>query len=143
MSIEENKALVRRFLEQVWNQGNLAFVDASYNPDYLHHDPHLPMVRTSEDYKQWVSSHLGAFPDFQVTIEELVAEGDLVVAHVILQGTNTGDFGPPALMPATGKPITVSSIIFARIAAGKIVEDWYQTDNLTSLQQLGMLPAME
>jgi len=68
MSTEENKTLVRRLIEEVWNQGNLAVFDELYSPDFIFHDPGLPQVRTREEDKRWIAGILHAFPDFHLTI---------------------------------------------------------------------------
>ncbi len=90
MSTEENKALVRRLIEEVMNQGHLAVFDELYAPDFLFHDPGLPQVRTREEDKQWIAGILHAFPDFHLTIDDLIAEGDQVVVRLRARGTNTG-----------------------------------------------------
>ncbi|GHO79610.1 hypothetical protein KSD_73810 [Ktedonobacter sp. SOSP1-85] len=140
MSVEENKVLVCRVAEAIWNRGNLAYVDETYRSDYLHHDPNLPAVRTRENFKRWVAASRNAFPDFHITHEDLIAEHDRVMCRVILQGTHAGSFGLLTPIPATGKPITVAGVVIFRVAEGKIVEDWYQIDNLRIMQQLGQLP---
>src|SRR5258708_2421822 len=87
MSTEENKALVRRLIEEVWNQGNLAIFDELYAPDFIFHDPGLPQVRTREEDKQWIARILKAFSDFHITIDDLIAEGDQVVVRLTARGT--------------------------------------------------------
>ena len=141
MSTEDNKALIRRALEEEWNQGNFAHVDEQTASNYIHHDPGNPNVRTREDYKQWVIESRNAFPDLHVAIEDMVAEGDQVATRWTFRGTNTGDFVTPMPIPATGKQVTVSGITIARFAGGKVVEDWHQVDTLGMLQQLGVIPA--
>ena len=140
MSIEENKALVHRLIEEVWNQGNLAVFDELYAPDFLFHDPGLPQVRTREEDKQWISGVLGAFPDFQITSEDLIADQDQVVVRLTARGTNTGDLGAPAPHPATGKHVTITGIAIARVANGQFVEIWHQVDWFGLFQQLGLIP---
>jgi steroid delta-isomerase-like uncharacterized protein len=141
MSIEENKALVRRLIEEVWNQGHLAVFDELYAPDFLFHDPGLPQVRTREEDKQWIAGVLKAFPDFHLTIEDLIAEGDQVVMRWTFRGTNTGALVTPIPLPATGKQVTGAGITIVRFAGEKAVEAWNQGDNLGEMQQLGLIPA--
>jgi len=141
MSTEENKALVRRLIEEVWNQGNLAVFDELYAPDFIFHDPGLPLVRTREEDKQWIARILKAFSDFHITIEDLIAEGDQVVVRLTARGTNTGDLGAQAPHPATGKHVTITGNVIARIANGQFVEIWHQVDWLGLFQQLGLIPA--
>jgi steroid delta-isomerase-like uncharacterized protein len=141
MSTEENKALVRRLIEEVWNQGNLAIFNELYAPDFIFHDPGLPHVRTREEDKQWIAGILKAFPDFQITIEDLIAEEDQVVVRLTGRGTNTGDILAPSPHPATGKHVTITGNAIARIANGQFVEIWHQVDWLGLFQQLGLIPA--
>jgi steroid delta-isomerase-like uncharacterized protein len=140
MSTEENKAIVRRFTEEV-NQGNLAALDELCAPNWVYHDPDFPDVRTLADYKRFITEARSAFPDFHATIEDLIAEGDEVVARGMWRGTNTGDFVRPMHIPATGKQVTVTSITIGRFAGGKGVEVWNVGDNLGLFQQLGLIPA--
>ncbi len=140
MSTEENRANVRRSIEEGWNQGNVAVYDELCAPDFLYHDPAVPHVRTREDFKQWVPAIRSAFPDLHITIEDMIAEGDQVVVRYMWRGTNTGDVTPTRRIPATGKQVTVTGISIARVASGKAVEVWNEADNLGLLQQLGVVP---
>ncbi len=141
MSTEENKATVRRFTEEGWNQGNIAVFDELSAPNWVYHNPTLPDVRTLAGYKSWATEVLRAFPDFHATIEDLIAEGDQVVVRYTLRGTNTGDIVTPMPIPATGKQVSVTGIAIVRFAGGKGVEVWEQDDNLGFFQQLGLIPA--
>jgi steroid delta-isomerase-like uncharacterized protein len=141
MSTEENKALVRRSIEEGWNEGNLAVFDEIVAPDFINHDPAEPAVRTREDYKQWIAENRREFPDFHVTIEDMIAEGDKVVLRCTFYGTHTGDITTPMSIPATGKQVAVSSITIDRFAGGKAVEIWQLTDMLGFYQQIGVIPA--
>ena len=139
MATEENKATVRRLVEEVWNQGNLAVFDELYAPNFIFHDPVLPHVSTREDDKRWITQTLGAYPDFHMTIDDLIAEGDQVVVRLTARGTNTGDIVAPMPRPATGKQVTMTGIAIARLANDKFVEIWHQLDTLGLLQQLGLI----
>ncbi len=141
MSTEDNKATVRRLIEEVWNQGNLAVFDELYAPNFIFHDPGLPQVRTREDDKRYITGALSAFPDVHLTIDDLIAEGDQVVVRFTSRGTNTGDIVVPMPRPATGKQVTMTGIAIARFANDKFVEIWHQLDWLGVLQQLGLIPA--
>ncbi len=141
MSIEENKATVRRAIEEGRNQGHVAVFDELNASNFINHDPGAPDVRTNEDYKRWVTESLSAFPNLQITIEDLVAEGDQVAMRWTFRGTNTGDLVTPMPLPATGKQVTVLGITIVRLAGGKAVEVWSQGDTLGFLQQLGLIPA--
>lgn len=141
MSTEENKATVRRVTEEGWNQGNVAVFDELNAPNFIYHDPGVPDVRTTEDYKRHVTETRSAFPDLHLTIEDMITEGDQVVGRYTFRGTNTGDIVTPMHIPATGKQVTVTGIAIIRFAGGKGVEVWNQGDNLGLFQQLGLIPA--
>jgi steroid delta-isomerase-like uncharacterized protein len=143
MSTEENNVTVRRFFEEVLNHGNLAEAFELSAPNWVYHDPVAPDVHSIADYTHWFTQIRSAFPDFHVTIEDLIAEGDQVMARYSWRGTNTGDFVTPAMqIPATGKQVTVTGMSIGRFAGGKGVEVWNQMDNLGLLQQLGLIPAL-
>jgi steroid delta-isomerase-like uncharacterized protein len=139
MSTEDNKATVRRFTEES-NQGNVAALDELCAPNWVYHDPSFPDVRTLADYKRFLTETRSAFPDFHVTIEDVIAEGDKVVMRSIWRGTNSGDIVTPMHIPATGKQVTVTGITVVRFAGGKGVEVWNQQDSLGVFQQLGLIP---
>jgi len=141
MSPEENKSTVRRAIEEGWNQGHVAVFDELNAPNFIYHDPGAPGVRTSEDYKRWVTESLNAFPNLHITIEDLVAEGDQVAMRWTFRGTHTGDLVAPVPLPATGKQVTVPGITIVRLTGGKGVEVWSQGDTLGFMQQLGVIPA--
>jgi steroid delta-isomerase-like uncharacterized protein len=142
MSTEDNKANVRRWTEEGWNQRNWAVFDELAVSNWVYHDPSYPNIRTLEDYKRWASETRNAFPDNHVTIEDMIAEGDKVVVRQSFRGTNTGDIVTPMPLPATGKQVMVSGITIIRVAGGKGVEVWSQTDALGIMQQLGVIPSM-
>jgi steroid delta-isomerase-like uncharacterized protein len=135
---EENKALVRRQLEEVFNKHNPGAVDQFFGPDYVNHNapPGLPNDR--EGLKASVSGFLSAFPDLKVTSDFQVAEGDKVVMRYTATGTHTGELMG---MPATGKRVHMTGISIARVAGGKIVEEWNEADMMGMMQQLGVVPA--
>jgi len=143
MSTEENKATVRRAIEEGWNQGHAAVFDELNAPTFVNHDPGAPGVHTNADYKRWVTERLSAFPNLHFTIEDLVAEGDQVAMRWTFRGTHTGDLVAPMTLPATGKQVTVTGIPIVRLAGGGAVEVWSQGDTLGFLQQLGVIPAPE
>jgi steroid delta-isomerase-like uncharacterized protein len=141
MSTETNKATVRRIIEEGWNEGKIAVFDELAAPNWIHHDPGRPHVRTLEDYKRHVTATRSAFPDIHFTIEDLIAEGDQVVLRWMRRGTHTGDLVTPTVrLPATGKQVTVTGITIFRFADGKVVETWNQPDSLGMFQQLGLIP---
>src|SRR5262245_26440832 len=138
MSSESNQALVRRYVA-VLNTHNLAGLDDVLVPDYLHHDPNLPpdLQHSREGHKQAIAPLVGAFPDVQGTIDDLITEGDKVVTRETYRGTHQGEL--MGIAP-TGKPVTISLIRICRMAGGQIAEGWVVFDVLGMLQQIGALP---
>src|SRR5262249_35274125 len=138
MSIEQNKALARRWSEELWGQGNLAVADEIIAPDYVRHDPGGPFPAYGpDDVKRMVTTLLSMLPDFKIEVEAMVAEGDMVVSRYTATATDTkGYMG----MPPTGKSIRTPAIQIFRFADGKIVESWAARDDLGTLRQLGQLP---
>ncbi len=138
MSTEENKALARRLIEEAWNQGNLAAVDELLAPDHVGHHSLVPKHPPSREfYKQYILRTRSAFPDFHATIEEQIAEGDLVVTRWSVQGTHQGTFRGHS---PTGKQMNLTGIVIDRIVDGKVVEGWMEMDTLHQMQQLGVMP---
>jgi len=135
MSTEENKAMDRRFFEEVWNRGNLAVVDELMSSDFKSHDPTI--AAGSAGFKHFVSLFRAAFPDVHITIEDQLAEGDKVVTRWTARGTHKGDL--MGIAP-TGKQVTVTGINIGRVEGGKFVEGWFNIDDLGLLQQLGVVP---
>ena len=141
MSTEQNKALSRRFMEEVFNQGNLNLVDELVAPDFVEHEelpPGFPPGR--EAVKAFSTTFRGAFPDLKVTIDDLIAEGDKVVIRGTWSGTHQGEL--MGIAP-TGKSVSFGVIDTVRIAGGKLVEHWGQMDTMRMMQQLGVIPAPE
>jgi steroid delta-isomerase-like uncharacterized protein len=136
MSLEENKALVRRFYESAAT-GTLD--DELIAEDFLYHGPPmLGEVRGRDGFKQIMSVFRGAFPNFETTVEDVIAEEDRVAVRHTHHVTQSGEF---AGIPATGKEATVSGIELLRVRDGQIVEFWHMDDFLALLQQLGAIPA--
>jgi steroid delta-isomerase-like uncharacterized protein len=136
MSIEDNKANVRRGFEAV-NQKNLAVFDELLTPDVVFHSASTTM-QGLEAYKQFLSMLFTAFPDLQFTIEDMIAEGDTVVVRYTTRGTHQGAFRGIA---PTGKQVSGTGMFIDRIVNGKAVEQWFNGDDLGLLQQLGVIPA--
>ncbi len=137
MSTEENKAKARRIFEEAFNRGNLAVVDELCAPNYVFHDPTGP-VNGPEGFKQYIQMYLTAFPDTHVTIDDIIAEGDLVVTRNTFHGTHRG---PLQGVPPTGTRVDVPGMVVTRIVNGKGVESWGVYDGLGMMQQLGVVPA--
>jgi steroid delta-isomerase-like uncharacterized protein len=135
---EENKALVRRQEEDLFSGGNLDVADEIYAPDYVGHDPSNPEdVRGLQAAKRAASDYRQAFPDLRVTVEDLIAEGDRVAAHLRFRGTHLGELDGIA---PTGRRVDCTGIVVSRIEEGKIAEDWANFDDLGMMQQLGLIP---
>jgi steroid delta-isomerase-like uncharacterized protein len=131
---EENKAIFRRYVEEVGNQGNLDLVDEIF-ANYVSHQPDGSVLeRGPEDVKRFMGEFRSAFPDFHTTIEDQIAEGDRVATRWTMRGTHEGEFRGIA---PTGKRITVTGIGIFRFSEGKVVESWDSFDQLGMLQQLG------
>jgi steroid delta-isomerase-like uncharacterized protein len=140
MSIESNKALITRWIEDGWNAGNPALIDEIYAPNVVQHDPSSPApVASSQALKSYVSGFLAAFPDLHFTIDDLLAEGDKVLWRFTAQAAHTG---PLMDIPATGKRVIVTGMALFRIANGTIAEVWVNFDTLGMLQAIGVIPAL-
>jgi steroid delta-isomerase-like uncharacterized protein len=139
MSTEENKASVRRFMEEVFNREKTSLVDEFCASDFVEHEELPPGIPPScEAIKQLSTAFRSAFPDLRVTIGDIIAEGDKVVARSTWSGTHKGEFMGVA---PTGKSISIGVIDIIRLADGKFVEHWGQMDNMRMMQQLGVVPA--
>ncbi len=137
--LEENKALVRRVIEEMGKQNWAAFMELRA-PDFVCHAPGSPKPLTREELEKSLRMMYAAFPDFSPTIEDIIAEGDKVVIRETCRGTNKGEFMGTS---ATGKEMTLSVTIMFRIAGGKIAEAWEEYDRMTVMQQLGVMPSDE
>lgn len=138
MSIEQNKALVRRSVDEGWNQPDFGNVDDCYAADFVHHDPYRANLEGFPAYKALYGEVVAGMPDAHLTIEDLIAEGDRVVKRYTIRGTHRG-----ALLgvPPSGRQVSFSAISVYRIAGGKIAEGWLAFNLLGLLQQLGAVPA--
>ena len=137
----ENKQLVRRLFNELWNKGNLAVANAIFTSNYLNHDPATPDFGTGpEGVKQLVTLYRNAFPDLQLTVNQMIETGQLVTTRFASQGTHKGELWGIA---PTNKPIKVEGMVIHRISRGHIVEGWVMWDALGLIQQLGVIPAME
>jgi steroid delta-isomerase-like uncharacterized protein len=139
MSLEDNKAIVRRFFEELLGQGNMAAADELVDPNLIAHDSGavmIPLPPGRQGVKQFFSDLRVKLPDLQISVDDLLAEGDKVAARWTVRGTNLGPFGA---MAATGKQMTVTGIGIYRLAGGKIVEYWTELDMLGTMNQLGVI----
>lgn len=136
---EQNKTVERRLLQEVYGNGNLDLIDELVASDFIGHGTAREGGDRGRDaYRAFVVEMRTAFPDLHFTIEDQIAEGDKVVTRFRAHGTHTGQFQG---LPPTGKQGELSGTIIDRIADGKVVECWSNTDDLGLLQQLGVAPA--
>jgi len=135
---ENNKAVVRRLFEELWNKGNLSLADQLFTPNYTHHDSSSPdFGHGPESERKRATLYRTAFPDLRLTIEDLIAEGDTVMARWTCHGTHKGELNGIA---PTGKPFTISGVTSARLLNGKLSEGYVNWDALGMMQQIGVVP---
>ena len=135
----DNKTFVRNTTEEIWRTGDAKLIDEHMASGYVLHKPPTGFPPNRDGLKAILQAMRSAFPDLRMTVEDVIAEGDKVVQRRVYQGTHKGElFG----IPATGKSVNVSQITVSRVADGKFVEEWAETDFLGMLQQLGVVPAM-
>ena len=135
MSAEDNKAIVRRAYDAI-NRNDLDALDEMVDSDVTDHDPAPGQGPGLEGVKQYFSSLHTAFPDVQMNVDYMVAEGDKVVARVSVSGTHQGEF---LGIDPSGNQVAITGIDVLRIVDGKIVEHWGNFDDLGMLQQLGVI----
>ena len=138
--MEANKILVRRWFQEVWNEGREKSIDELFAVDGVAHglgDTETD-VRGPAQLKPFVRNLRGALPDIQISIEDIAAEGDKVVVRLLVTGTHTGNgLG----VPPTGRPVRIAGIVLVRVSGGQLVEGWNSWDQLGLLRQIGALPA--
>jgi steroid delta-isomerase-like uncharacterized protein len=135
----ENKAIVRRLYEEVWNKRRVELVDELMSPSHAMHDNHLPDSGVGpEAYKRNVARYVTGFPDLRFTVEDMVAENDKVAVGWTISGTHKGEFR--GISP-TGKKVSIEGITINHIADGKIMDSYVNWDALSLLQQFGVAPA--
>jgi steroid delta-isomerase-like uncharacterized protein len=139
MSVEENKALFRRMVEEVFNQGNVSTIDEFLAPNFIEREVLPPGTPGGlEGIKLLTMMFRTAFPDFHVRIDDMIAEGDKLVARTTWSGTQLGEFMG---IPPSGKRVSFDVIDIIRLVEGKGVEHWGVMDSSTMMQQLGAIPA--
>lgn len=137
MSAEQNKATVLRGFEEIINQRRFDLIDEVIDSSYVNHDMPTP-APGAEGFRQVIGTFLDAFPDMKVTIEDAVAEGNLVATRGRMTGTHKGEFMG---VPASGRPVDIVYIDEWRVENGKAVENWVRLDVLGLMQQIGAAPA--
>lgn len=134
---EQNKAQIRRVIEQAYSRGDLSVVDEVAANDLIIHAPSQD-IHGRAGAKQFVTMFRAAFPDLQFTVEDQIAEGDMVVTRWTAEGTHRGQFQG---IPATGRKIRFMGTDIDRMADGRVVECWAHLDELGLMQQLGAIKA--
>jgi steroid delta-isomerase-like uncharacterized protein len=134
MSTEENKALLRRYIKEVWDKQNPAAVDEFLAPDYKRHRSPTIEPLTRDDQKQLLTKFRAGFPDIQLTVEEIIAEDNRLAFRSTIRATHQNEF--LGIAP-TGKKVTVGLVDVIHIENGKFVEQWGGPDLLDLVQQLG------
>ena len=135
---EENKALYRRVVDEVFTNGNVDLIDDLIDPNWVDHSPVPGQEPGLDGLKKMVIIFRTTFPDLRSTVEDLIAEGDKVVGRRTTTGTHQGEF--MGIAP-TNKRVTISEIHIVRIANSKAVEHWGLSDDLGMMQQLGVIPS--
>ena len=135
---DANKAVVRRWLEEAMEKGNLDIVDELFDETYVFRMPGA-IAMGPREMRELATSYKTAFPDMKVTIDDQIAEGQRVVTRWTAQGTHQGPLGD---ISATGNSVTMTGVLITRFVEGKPVEDWKNFDKLGMLRQIGaVLPA--
>ncbi len=137
MSVEENKAIVRRCIDEAFNKGKTAAMDDFLAPNVVPHPLPPGVPHDLEGLKRFFTTLLAVFPDYCLMIEDMVAEGDKVVIRSTISGTHKGEF--MGIAP-TGKKVTWTAIEIWRIEGGKVVEIWGEVDQVGIMRQLGAIP---
>jgi steroid delta-isomerase-like uncharacterized protein len=145
VSVEQNKAIIRRFIEELWNDRKLDVADEIFAVDCVTHQLRsgssvVAAPRDPEILKKHIAEWLAGFPDLRFDIEQMFAEADQVVSQIVMQGTHTGTW---LGIGRTDKQVSIRMITIHRIIDGKIVEDWVLVESLGFYQQLGLIPATQ
>src|SRR5687768_10451974 len=141
MSAEENKAQFRRTYEEVLNQGDVSAIDELIAPDFINHEAPPGRNRGPESMRGLATMLRTAFPDLRFTIEELVAEGDIVAGRLSMSGTHEGPL--MGMSPPSGRAVRQEHMHFVRYRDGKAIEHWGVRDDLGMMQQLDVIPELE
>ncbi|MCA1707866.1 MAG: ester cyclase [Actinobacteria bacterium] len=136
MSAEENEAVVRQYIEEVWNRHNIDAVDELVSPDYLNHAADAEHQRGIAGVKYILNWLFSVFPDHRFDIEDAVADGDTVAVRGTCSGTHEGELWG---IPPTGEHFAVQQVHWFRVADGKVAEHWAVRDDLGMMRQLGVI----
>jgi steroid delta-isomerase-like uncharacterized protein len=138
MSTEANKALIRRGYEEMVMGGNFDNLEELFHDDYVDHTQPPGWPTDRDGLRKLVEYFRSAFPDIHVTIEDIVAEGDIVMHRQTMRGTHLGEFFG---IPPTGKSVVMTGTHLFRVADGKLIEHHANNDDLGMLRQLGAIPS--
>jgi len=137
-NVEDNKRLVRRLFDEIWNTGKTDRVDELYADDYVaDYRPYGPLRRGRDGLREMVQRAWQTFPDYHEELMDLVAEGDRVAVRLKISGTQLGTWG---MIPPTGKRVEFEEMLILRIVDGKVAEQRGIPDNLNALRQIGIIP---
>jgi steroid delta-isomerase-like uncharacterized protein len=137
VSAQDNKALVRRFVDEVQSGGNISLIDEICSPEFVNHSAPPGVPADCEGIKIVTAMFRGAFPDSYFTVEDMIAEGDKVATRKTFHGTHEGEFMG---IPPSGRSVSMGLIDVVRIDDGRVVEHWSVGDSLGLMQQLGVIP---
>jgi steroid delta-isomerase-like uncharacterized protein len=132
----ENKALVRRLYEEAVTRQNVDLIDDLCAPEFIDHNPEPGSGGSLKEVKTMFRQLLAAFPDFSLTVQDQIAEGDKVVCRLNARGTHRGTYMGIA---STGRSVEIGGIDIIRVVNGKAVERWGYFDDVKLLQQLGVM----
>jgi predicted ester cyclase len=132
---EKNKALARRFYEEVLSKKNLDAIDELCDPEIVDHNPLPGQAPGLQGLRQTIAEYVRAFPDMRVTVREIVAEGDVVAVRLTGEATHSGSILGAA---ATGKKVTIRAIDMIRVKNGKATEVWHEGNDVEVLGQIGV-----
>ena len=137
MSDAAARTIARRYVEEIWDQGDLTAIAELFASDVVDHHAVPGQAQGVEGQQQVLTMFRSAFPDLRVTTDDILVDGDRVAVRWTARGTHHG-----ALLgiPPTGKPVTITGIDILRIAHGKVVERWAEDNGLALMQQLGVVP---
>ncbi|WNZ43217.1 ester cyclase [Leptolyngbya boryana CZ1] len=131
--LDRNKAIYRRYIQQVFNKGRVDLLDELLSPSYVYHEAPPGTLPGAEGIRQVVSMFRAAFPDLEITIDDQIAEGDQVCSRATTRGTHQGEiFG----IPATGNVVAMTGMTIVRIVDGRITDSWVKNDVMGLINQL-------
>jgi steroid delta-isomerase-like uncharacterized protein len=141
-TLEQNKEIVRRIFDEFWRGGNTSVLDQLLASDATNHELSKEPVSGRNAYKEWATGFrqvtARGYPDLDIALDAIVAEGDLVVKRWTFRGTHTGDYMG---LPPSGKKVVMAGSTMYRIQGGQVRESWWNYDALGMMQQLGIIPA--